>query len=322
MADSVQRPFVDGDEKAVNEAFNRVFSQSRELAEWRWKFPATPFGRFIMLTVGGGGEIRAHYGAVPVRVQAGDLVVTSGQIADVFSVADAKGGLAAARTFQRTLDAFIDTFCKPDVLALCYGFPSARHLKLGVLHSPYAQMPPQPVTVFRRPVALRGRWLSGHRVREGFAREAVDELWERAGRRHAIAAVRDGAWLERRFTGRPGVEYLHLSAWRRGRVAAWAVLRLGAPVTSWAELVWDGEDARALAALDRAAASAARGVGAERLEMWLDGDAQAASVLARLGWQAGPHPLIKRVVHCFHPAIDPAGVPGRLYVTMSDGDLV
>jgi hypothetical protein len=322
MADAVLRPFAEGDEKPINDGFNGAFTLARELAEWYWKFPAAPLGRFIMLTVGGHGEILAHYGAIPVRLQAGNLVVTGGQIADVYSATDARGGLAAGKIFLRTVDTFIDTYCKPDVLAVCYGFPSARPLKLGVLRSGYAQMPPQPVTLHRRSVAPRGRWLSGHRVRTGFVREAADELWARAGRRYAIAALRDGAWLGRRFAGRPGVEYLHLSAWRRGRVAAWAVLRLGAPVTSWAELVWDGEDPRALGALDRAAARAARDAGAEWLEMWLDGDAEAARALAGLGWQSGPHPLLSLVVHSFHPAVDPAAIPGRFYVTMSDADLV
>jgi hypothetical protein len=89
-----------------------------------------------------------------------------------------------------------------------------------------------------------------------------------------------------------------------------------------AELVWDGEDRRSLVALDRAALRAARGFGAETVEMWLDADPDAARVLARLGWEAAPHPEIKLVVHTFHPGISPSSVPGRFYLTMGDTDLV
>jgi hypothetical protein len=316
------RPFRDGDEGAVNDGFNEAFHLHRPLEEWRWKFQDRPEGRYIMLTVASTGRVVAQYGAVPVAMKAWDLKVRAGQIVDVYSVADLRGGLATAKTFLRTADTFIETFCKPDVLALCYGFPSKRPLKLGVLRTGYAQMPPQPVSQWHRQAAPRGRLFTRHRVVTGFDKEMVSDLWARSRGRHVLAAERDGAWLARRFEGRPGVTYAHLAAVRGGQAHAWAVLRLTTPVAGWAELVWDGDDVRALAALDRAAAALARRAGAEKLEMWLDGDTQAAQAFGSLGWLRRDHPLIHLVVHTFHPGIDPAQVPGRLYVTMSDSDLV
>ncbi len=322
MAEVVFRPAGPDDGRAINDGFNEVFSLARPLAEWEWKFPAEPEGRWIFLAVDPAGRILAHYGVVPVRVQAFGLVVRAGQIVDVYSRQEAHVGLATARIFLKTVSTFIERVCHPERLALCYGFPGVRALKLGVMRSGYDQMPPQEVTVWRRPVATRARLFTGHAVRTGLDRAAADDLWRRASGRYPIGAIRDGAWLGRRFWGRPGVEYVHLAAWRRGAPRAWAVVRLGTPTTQWADLVWDGEDRRALAALDRAVATLARRAGAVDVEMWLDGDPDGGRVLAGLGWTSAPHPAIKLVVHSFHPAIEPGATAGRFHVTMGDADLV
>jgi hypothetical protein len=316
------RPARVEDGAAINEGFNAVFGLARPLQEWEWKFSAASESLWIMLAVGPADRVVAQYAAVPVRLRAGTLEVRAGQIVDVFSRPEVRGGLAAGRAYLTAAHAFIETWCNPGGLAVCFGFPSARPLQLGVMKIGYAQVPPQPVPVWTRPARPRGGWLSGHEVRPGFDPAAVNCLWRQACTRYDIAAVRDAAWLRRRFTGRPGVEYVHLSAWRRGEVQAWAVLRVGAPVTHWAELVWNGRDPRALAALDRSAARLARVAGAERLEMWLGSDEAAAAALARLGWKVQEHPLIRMVVHTFHLEIPAESVPGRFYLTMADSDLV
>jgi hypothetical protein len=322
MTDVTVRGYAAGDEVSINEGFNEVFGLARPLAEWRWKFPEQLEGRWIMVAVDAGEWVVAQYAAVPVRLRAGALEVRAGQIVDVFSRPVARSGLAAGRVFLTTADTFIERWCNPEGLAVCFGFPSNRPLRLGVRKTGYAQVPPQPVPLWRRPANPRGRWLTWHRVREGFDPPAIDALWRRASGRYAIAAVRDSTWLRRRFTGRPGVEYVHLSVWRRGEVHAWAVLRPGAPVTHWADLVWDGCDWRALAALDRAASVVARRAGAETLEMWLGYDAAAGTAFQELGWTVQEHPLVRMVVHTFHPAIPADSVPGRFYLTMGDSDLV
>ncbi len=322
MGELEYRPIRPGDERAVNDGFNEVFSLARPFEEWEWKFQSEPEGRWIFLAVGSGGRILAHYGVVPVRLQAFGESVRAGQIVDVYSRQEAHAGLATARIFLTTVSTFIERFCHPDQLALCYGFPGVRALRLGVKRSGYDQVPPQPVTVWRRRAGERTALYPGHGVSAGLDRSAADALWERARARYPLGAVRDGAWLARRFSGRPGVEYLHLSAWRGGKPHAWAVVRDGRPVAHVAELVWDGEDRRALAALDRAVARRARRAGADELEMWLDGDSDAGRALTYLGWTNAAHPAIRLVVHSFHPAIRPEATVGRFYVTMGDADLV
>lgn len=323
MANPIYRPYRPGDEVQVNDGFNRVFGLSRPISEWHWKYPTEPEGRWLMLACDERGGLLAHYGAVPVRLQTGTLVVRAGQIGDVFTVPETRHGLGAARTYIATVQAFFAQFGAPEKLALLYGFPGVRALRLGMEKLGYDQMPPCPVRVWRRPAARRGRLFTGHGVRIGLDGPAADELWRRARYRYPIAAVRDAAWLSRRFTGRPGVDYVHLVARRGRRNAALAVVRPMGDTLQWAELVWDGDDVGALAALEKAAVAVARAHGAHSIEMWLCGDAAAADAFARLGWDRGRHPAdLVMVARSFHPGIDVSAASDTWYVTMGDSDLV
>ena len=323
MADFTVRVYTAGDEVAINAGFNRVFGLHRAPTEWRWKYQEEPEGRWIMITVDEAERVIGHCGAVPMRMQVGQLRVRAGQLVDNFTRPEARHGLGAARVYLRTVESFFASFGGPSGLALLFGFPGERHLRLGPARLGYDRMPPQPVGYWVRSAHRRKELQTGHEIRQGFDPDAIDELWRRSAPRYEVAVVRDSAWLKRRFTGRPGVEYVHLSAWRQGRVHAWAVVRVQPPVTRWAELVWDGEDPAALAALDRAITSGSLAVKLERVDMWLMGDDLAAEALRRLGWEQRKHPdRLSLVARSFHPDIDVTTFPGRFYVTMGDSDLV
>ena len=314
------RPFRAGDEGAVNAGFNQAFGLARPLDEWLWKYAAEPEGRWIVLAVDPAGEVLAQYAAVPVRFQVDGRVVRAGQVVDSFC--RRRSGLARQGLFARTVERFFADFGAPDRLALLYGFPGTRHLQLGLAQMGYGR--PVPVAYWTRPAAPPAPARGLLRVRTGFDPGAVDRLWRRAAPRYPAAAVRDAAWLGRRFAGRPGVSYLHLGVfpWLGRTPAAWAVLRAREGSLSWAELIWDGRDPRALAALDGAVAEAAREAGVARLETWLAGDAAAAAVLAGRGWQRREQPDgLHLTLRSFDPRLDAAAVAGRFYLTMGDADL-
>lgn len=322
MADVVFRPYQPGDEVAINDGFNRVFGLDRSLDEWRWKYPPEPEGRWMMLACDVRGALLAHYGAVPVRLQVGTTTVRAGQIGDVFTVPETRHGLGAARTYIGTVTSFFAAFGAPEKLAVLYGFPGERALRLGLARLGYDQMPPQPVSVWRRPAHRRGRLWTGHTVRTGFDPTAAESLWRGSAERYRVGMRRDAAWLSRRFTGRPGVEYMHLVAYKRHEPAALAVLRPMGETMQWCELVWDGRDRRALAALDKGAAAIARTGSARQIEMWLGGDRIAEDTFAELGWERGTHPAgLVMVARSFHPEIKVATFAGAFYLTMSDADL-
>ena len=326
MDDVTFRPYRPGDEVAINEGFNEVFGLSRSLDEWRWKFPDQPEGRFIMLALDPAGRVFAHYAAVAVPFQAQGRHVTAGQIVDIYSRREARAGLAAAHVFRATVRAFVTTFCRPERIAAAYGFPGTRHMSLvriGVASLGEAEMPPLPVPVWTRPTARRGARWPHHEVTNGFDAAAIDGLWLRAAHRYPVAVVRDAARARARFLARPGVEYVHLVARRRSVPHAWGVVRLQEASASLADLAWDGDDPRALAALDRAVGDLARRAGVIRTEMWLSGDPAAEEALARLGWDRGLRPDgLAMAAYTFHSELDVSAFPASFYLTMGDADLV
>jgi hypothetical protein len=323
VAEVVVREYLPGDDVAVNDAFNRAFSLSRTQSEWEWKYAQEPEGRWIMLALDEAGALLAHYAAVPARGQVGPLRVRVGFPTDAFSLPPAARPALASHAFARTTEAFLARYGEPEGLALLLGLTPERDPTLAVAQLSLKAVQPERVGCWVRGGHRRHELTTGHEVRQGFDAEAVDRLWERSSVRYEAAVIRNAAWLRRRFTGRPGVEYLHLSAWRRGEVCAWAVVRIQPPVTRWAELVWDGEDAGAIAALDRAIIAGSSAVHSARVEVWLAGDEPAAQALTSLGWERREHPERPVVVsRSFHPEIDVAALRGRFYLTMGDSDLV
>ncbi len=323
MEEPLIREYLPGDEVAINEGFNLAFALSRLPAEWEWKYPQGSEGRWIMVAVDRAGALLAHYAAIPVRLRADGLTVRAGLPADAFSIPEAGPEKVAVRAFARTTEVFLSRYCEPEGLALLFGVSGERSPNLAVAQLTLRALTRHRVGYWVRTTHRRHELTTGHEVREGFDQDAADRLWRRSASRYEVAVIRNAAWLRRRFTGRPGVEYLHLSAWRRGEVHAWAVVQVKPPVTRWAELVWDGEDAGAIAALDRAIASGSLAVGSKSVELWLAGDEAVSQAFRSLGWERHEHPdRLVLVARSFHPDIDIATFPGRFYLTMGDSDLV
>jgi hypothetical protein len=318
MGDVTIRQFRPGDEVAINDGFNAVFSQSRPLEEWAWKFPAKPDGRWIMLAIDDRGRVVAHYGAVSSRLRIGDLVVRGGQIVDAYSRLEVRG----QRVFTDTYLRFVAELCNPDGIGFGFGFPGRRHYEMGLRALGYESIGPAPY--WRRSAGRRAGWpWRRRRVRTGWDREAYGRLWAEASGRYRCGLVRDPGWMERRFVGRPAFSYLHLAIWNDDRPAAWAVARPERGSLRLGDLVWDGADPATLEALTRALARTARGLGIAHLEMWLGGDPAAERCLADLGWhrEEGPDDLLF-VARSFHPAVDLGRVRQSMYLTFGDSDLV
>lgn len=333
-ADAVEiRPYRPGDEAAIEEGFRRVFGVERPAGEWGWKFPpaAEEGGRRVTIATAG-GEVVAHMAAQPVRFAFDGRHLLAGHVVDAYS--RSRAGLARRGVFARTVDAFFAAHGGAGGLAFVYGFPGTRHMRLGRQVLGYVE--PRPVPYREKELGAAGaapprprlahrlrRLLSGLRVEEGLHPAALDDLWRRAAPRYPVAALRDGRRAAVRFAGRPGVDYLHLVARRRGRPAAWAAARLDGDVLRWADLVWDGASPAALAALDEALAARALAAGCRRGELWLGGDPAAEAVLAACGWRAAPHPQrLEMSAVGFLPDLDAVSVVRRAYVTLADSDLV
>lgn len=318
MAETVLRRFRPGDETSLNDGFNRVFSLRRTLAEWEWKFPALEPGRAIVVAVDDGGAVVAHYGATITRMRLGELSGWTGQIVDAYSVPEVRG----TRVFSQLYETFVREFCHPDCLVMGFGFPGRQHYEMGLKHLRYVALGPAPF--WRREVPRRRWWpRRAGPVQSGFDAAFSDALWRSAAARYPWAAVRDARYLRQRYSGRPGVEYLHVRMSRGGVPSAWAAARSAGPVLKLADLVWDGADTRAVHALTGALESEARALGCTSMQAWLQGDGEAAAALAAAGWRRAESPDdLLFVARSFHPALDLDHVRANFYLTLGDSDLV
>lgn len=319
MADEiVVRQYRAGDETAINAGFNRVFGLHRPLEDWLWKYQAEPEGRWIYIAEDASRNLLAYYGALPVRMRAGDFEFRAGQPVDVYSQPEVR----RTKVFTNCYEEFIAAFGRPEALPVMFGFPGGVHFEMGLKLLKYVLMGKVPY--WRRE---RGPGVAlpafGYQASEGFDGLAIDELWRRAEHRYRYGAIRNQLWLRRRYTGRPVVDYRHFVVRRRGTPCAWAVAVADRGRLRWADLVWDGREGKALEVLDRAIFRFARDAQCEASELWLGGDHDAAEVLHGVGWRREPHPdNLHMVARCFDPRVDLAELAEKMYVTLGDSDLV
>lgn len=315
------RSFQAGDGDAINRGFNEIFHLERPLDEWRWKFQPESGDAWITLGFEASGELVAHFGVVRHWMWVHGERVVAGQAVDSYRLR--RPGTASQRVFIDTVREFYRVHGDGERIAFLFGFPGAHHMGLGRSLLGYVDPVPVPVWHRRRPWLRRRRPSLSHRVDDGFAPEALDRLWERARSRHPAAVIRDGARWERRYHSRPGSRYRYATARRDGEIEAWAVFAVDGPTLRWVDLLWDGGDARAIAALDEAALDAAAHAGVRRLEAWLGGDEAAAAALAARGWTRGAHPQgLELTAVPFRKDVDGAALVRELYFTMGDSDLI
>jgi hypothetical protein len=318
VSDFEVRPYRAGDEDSINRGFNETFGLRRPIEEWRWKFQPEQGGAWIIVAVDPAGEVAAQFTALRVPVQVDGRVLAAGHSVDAFSLP--QPGPRQQRLYLKTGREFYRRYGGPEV-AFLFGFPGQRHLRLGRLSLSFTE--PMLVPVWRRPATRRRVWWPRYRAEPRADGAAIDELWRRAAHRYPVSPVRDAAWVRRRYDTRPGHGYRHLTLWRRDRIHAWAVVDTAGDLGRVIDLVWDGEDPRALLALDDAAARVTASAGARRLELWLAGDAAAGGVLGAAGWERGHHPERVHMTSVpFAPGLDRADLVARFYLTMGDSDLV
>ena len=323
----VIRPFRAGDEGVVNDGFNGAFRLERSLDEWAWKFPPSPDGRLIMVAEIG-GELAAHYAGMPVRFAIDGREWSAAQIVDVYSTRAARRGFTRKGVWVQTVEAFFETFGRSGRVALLYGFPSPRPLRLGVLQLGYDAVEPQPIHYLSRRPAAASASRRRHLYRAELAADwepRLDELWRRARRDYPVAVVRDADRALHRLAGHPDVHYHRFVVLRRfGRVpVAFVAFRTDGGSCRWVDLVWDHGHPGALELVNHLSVELASQCGAEIEELWLNGDPAGSALLERRGFTPGEVPgKLVMVARAFDPELDVTALDGRVYLTMADADLV
>jgi hypothetical protein len=312
------RPYRPGDESHINASFNEVFHEQRLLDQWRWKFQPVGQNSLIMLAVAPDGAVLSQFSVQVMRLQIDDKAYPAGHAVDEFCVHNSS--TVQGRAYLRTYRAFIDAYCRDDRIALFFGFPGDRHMRLGRLRMNYVD--PVPVRCWGK---RRGwRLWPGRKAAAEFPRERdLDGLWQRCRHRYRVALVRDGSWLQRRYFSRPGVDYEFVTVSRGHDMCAWAIVQRAQDQLKWVDLLWDGGRKDDLIRLEEKITRLARQCGIPEMSLWLMGDGEAEQVLGACGWQERPHPLnLHLTIVPFHPEISTPYVMKHFYVTMGDSDLV
>lgn len=317
------RPYQKGDEVYINQGFNQAFGLNRPLEEWHWKFAAASGDYWIIVAVDQNNEIVAQYAALEATLQVNGQILRAGQPVDVFCLR--RPGTLEHEVHLKTVRTFFRTYGHVDRLGLLYGFPGKRALRLGQLELGYGEAIPVPVWRYPLP---RFSWpfkpgRSRYDIRYQCQPQELDTLWQRSTQRYPVAVVRTGHWLTHRYLSRPNQAYQYITVWQADRIVAWAALHIAGNILQWIDLLWDGEDVRVLAAIQKQLVYLGRRANAQQLEMWVSGDAMVTEFLRTNGWALGEHPHgLYAVARSFHPNVDGSEIIRRLYFTMGDMDLV
>lgn len=324
MSEIELRAFHDGDEHAINEAFNAVFGLDRSVQEWLWKFPRWPGPRAILVAMLD-GEVVAHNAGIPARVRLGERTVGALQCVDTFSVAGRLRRHEWRDLWKVLMDRFAEEFGGGEV-ELLYGFPGPRARAQAVRRCGYDTLEPQPVIRLERTApqgSARRRLYRAEAARDW--EPLLDELWNRVCHRYPAAVVRDAEQALYRLSGRPGVRYHRFLVFPRMSRApvAFVAFRTGDGACRWVDLLWDEQHPGALDLVAHLSASLAGREGG-REELWLNGDPVARERLEHAGFHAAPDPSGVTVVYraLTRPAAEALRAAGGLYVTMADADLV
>ena len=256
------------DEGPLLTLFERAFGHSMPPAQWRWKYAGLDTMGSIARR---DAEPVAFYGGIPRKIRFFGEPLTAVQISDVMVLPAERGVLTRRGPFFLTASAFAERYVGADrAYALAFGFPSARHTRLGERLGLYACV--DEILEASWP-ALPGRPSLRHKARPLQARElpVVDELWARMARnlKTLCVAVRDAAHVRHRYLEHPTATYLPFLVTQRitGRAIGLVVLRDQGD--AGVELLDAIAEPAAIPALVTVARRVAARLGRHKLHAWL-----------------------------------------------------
>ena len=321
------RLYRSGDEVTINDAFNRIFGKQRSVEEWAWKYRADDL-HFLIVVAWDGDRLAAHNGGIAAEYPVDGRRILAMQAADTFSLAVSERQPEWRDAWQQVIDHFVEVSVGELGASMFYGFTGGRAISHIVARALGNSVPPRRIPLLTRTRRPSGRSPASRLFRARLINDhepALVRLWERAGHRYPVSVIRNADRVRRRLSGHPTVGYhrwLIRPRWSR-TPAAFVAFRSDGGAIRWVDLVWDGRPG-ALELVDYLSRGLAEQTGAEREELWLDGDPEATQWLETFGFEGRPDPSgVVRVVRFIDSDLSAeAFAPGRVYTTMADADLV
>lgn len=210
------------------ELFAACFPGAASEEVWRWKYaPAHATALWVME----GEQAVAHYGAWlrPVLAQGEPMLAL--QPVDVMVRPGSRGVLTRSGPMFQAAAAMFEAWVGQGKRCACgHGFPTRRHLQLAEKLGLFIDAGPIEEWEWSLAEPPARRWQLRNRVLEAEqAPDWAEACWSRmrSDFSDAVIAVRDGAWLRRRYLHHPDKQYIYLGVAERfgGRRLGLLVLR-------------------------------------------------------------------------------------------------
>lgn len=331
------RPYHAGDELMINEMFNEVFAQKRELPHWYWKYRDNPQGTSIIsLALSPDGVLAAHYAAYPLKLWLYQGKSSKPRTATIYHAGDKMTrrqfrsvGFGKSALLSRTYNHFKDTATEPNTLYK-FGFMTHHSLRFGLLFFGYTTIEPVPFRTLtwenlsQRQNTFVEQILKGIRVEEV---SEIDDTWTdffySTAPHYAALVKRDSAYLKWRYTQRPDRKYLITAIRKRSKLVGWSVFYREGTKLIWGDALFQRGDITAVKSVLAYVKSHPLGQGAEMIDCWFPPRPEWwDKILHRLGFKAKGEP--NNLHFCLgnfteQEAMEIAGK--HLYYTMGDSDL-
>ncbi len=252
VAESIKiRPYQAGDERGINALFNKVFQQSRPLAEWCWKFLENPANTKLtewIVVAESQDIIVGHYASLVMDMQCGNTIMKAGQPVDTMIDPSVKRG---AKLLQELYTSHVKH--NNGVAIFGFGFPNEIAYKVGKRFLGYRDLSVM-IQYFKR-LSLRSAinrkfprcpaWLVGlvHRMSQIFYQiqlpnkesqnytvekvtifdDGINKLWNEIKDRFGIVVIRNTVYLNWRYQGKT---YTILLAKRGQEIKGYVVLKI------------------------------------------------------------------------------------------------
>jgi len=330
------RGYRSGDESGINDMFNEIFGQSRDISHWYWKYRDNPYGSYgISLAVAEDGTLAAHYSGYPVKIystisgdrpvelsvyQLGDKMTRKGYRSEGFG----KSALIA-RAYRHFVEAYTG-----EAVPFCYGFAAHHSLRFGVKVLKYADIEPIP---YRRIPMVRLKGLSKSRVKRIFAPARVSEAssigteWTdfflSVAPHYGYLVRRDAPYLIWRYLQRPDKKYSVFSVRIRSQLSGWSVFFREGRKVVWGDALFRPGDVESVKALLGQAASSSLFRDADFVECWFPPRPQWwESILNEIGFEKTGQPDdLHFTVPIYRDSQSVETVRRHLYYSIGDSDL-
>lgn len=335
--DILIRSYSLGDECKINEMFNEVFSQNRDITHWYWKYRDNPYGSYIIsLAVTSDDILAAHYAGYPVKLclysskDTKPTETTIYQLGDKMTRSSFRSvGFGKNAILVRTFSHFMKTYTNKEI-SFAYGFLTHHSLRFGLLFLGYSIIEP----VCYRRLALETlsdmnnpsfepnqNTISITPVSE------IDESWTEffnsVAPDYCYLIKRDADYLRWRYLQRPDRKYITLVAKKGGKIAGWSVFYRSGSKIIWGDGLFHRDDIDSVSAILKYLHRHPYNKGCAFIECWFPPRPDWWDTLINsLGFINGTEPDNLRF--CITNITDknaPERLTSYFYYTMGDSDL-